>query len=70
MSSIPSILPREPHRPNPMAGPLWVPLLSAYLGHPEPVVRLLHGLPGVLHRLVGVPGLPVRAKAWRDGGGK
>lgn len=46
-----------------------------YLGHPEPVIRLLHGLPGVLHGLVRIPGLPVRAQAYRmveegDGQGK
>lgn len=38
-----------------------------YLGYPEPVICLLHGLSGILHRLVGVPGFPVRAETLRNG---
>jgi hypothetical protein len=35
---------------------------ALYLGDPQPVIRLLHGLPGVVHRLALVPLVPVRAE--------
>ena len=30
-----------------------------YLGNAQPIIRLLHGLSGILHRLTGIPPFPV-----------
>ena len=41
----------------------------SYLRHTEPVISLLHGLPGVLHGLVRVPVSPARTQTCREQGG-
>lgn len=73
LTSTPHPFPHAPLAPAPPchgdAEPSQYSQCSQYLGDAQPVVSLLHGLPGILHRLVGVPALPVRTQAWHGGGG-
>ena len=59
---------RRGRQGNPCTGQSLT-LIGRYLGHSQPIVCLLHGLPGVVHRLALVPLVPVRAETWGESSG-